>query len=330
MPRLNVEERFFAERSRYLTLAKKMGWHEASAKGMLITLWHASQSAYRICADSEQICIWAEVMKDEQRFIESMCHPAVRFLKKKDDDWYEISGNKKQVRNLKKVSDERAKAGRNSGKSRRSKKSLTNPHEQNANKTEQNTNKRPTKREPIQCSAMQYNAVQDNARICEEGADAPVADATTHDDENNLRLVAFQDEKSDEQPEKKKPPSRQRTTTWSDDHKFARVFTLLKNFEPYGAIFDVKKDEKTLNKICLNYKIPHDELYKEVFSFVQYWEGMIEDEGAHLTSPRGRLATWMRTYETGRNRKERHLPQNHAKQQIEKRMTDEFMEDFKW
>lgn len=101
MARLNIEERFFADSIRYQMLAKMMGWpDEDLGIGKLAKLWHFSQSAERVEADGEEICVWANVFEDQDRFLNVMCHKFVRFLVLQPNGLYRICGNKEQIDNL--------------------------------------------------------------------------------------------------------------------------------------------------------------------------------------------------------------------------------------
>ncbi len=111
MARVNLEERFFAEASRLARVQLVMGWDRRSTIGMLVDLWHESQSASRIDGDAEEIADWALVYEPDLRPKVLPALLKAGYIHAIGDGRYEIHGNREQLEGLAKHEAWRRKGG---------------------------------------------------------------------------------------------------------------------------------------------------------------------------------------------------------------------------
>jgi hypothetical protein len=256
--RLNIEERFFAESSRWKILARKMGWPENQAKGAMMTLWYHSQEAMMTHGDIDEICAWADVTDDQIKFVDCLCSKTVRYLISCQNGRYEISGNYVQIEAIRKVKDQRSKAGKASAAKRQQKGDYNEP-----------LNSRVTNRQPMQGNAMQSNAMQKKEKEKKENS-ASASDTP-------------------KSKQKLKSSQKARTRTWEPDHPWSGTFALLNQLEAYKVVFDVPTDDARLTQHMQRYEFSCTEIEQHVYSFVNYFR----DTPSKLKNPRGRLTTWL-------------------------------------
>jgi hypothetical protein len=274
-------------------MSKISGLSEKECFASIVMLWHSSQAAGLDCADSEQICIWADVYENEQKFIEAMCHRAVHYLEKIDDDLFRIIGNDHQLESLQRMK-ERGKKGAIA----RWKKQNPVGNDASSMDTDASSNaKAKAKHSSSNAGAMhknaQYNAeqsssVQDNADHLIQG---DCADAGQTD------LKLGQDPPTGKSRKKKTPKKKERELTWSDDNPYGKVLALLVSLEAYNRVFDAPTDTAKLAQFKEVYKLTDVELYKQVFTFVNWYQKK------SMKSPRGALAGWLGRYEKERDDK---------------------------
>lgn len=277
--RVNLEERFFAESSRWRSLARLMGWYPNHAKGFLGTLWHGSQAVMETHGDIDEICAWGEEFDDPQKLIDCLCHKTVRYLISCPNGRFEIVGNDEQIDGFKKHRALKSKAGKASAAKRKAT-AVQQPFNTRSTDVQQN----PTN--AIQCNAMQSNTIQIKKReIKDARSDSPPAQ-TTPPINSDLKL-------GDPVPEKKRKrkasTQKPRIKAWEPDNRFARSFTLLNTLEPYRACFDVPTDSAKLESHMDQYKLSVVDLDKQIYDFTHYYKDVVHK----LQNPRGRLTTWL-------------------------------------
>ena len=113
--RVNVEEKFFGSR-KLNKLQRLMGWSRNETIGALVSLWHESQSSFRVEGTAEEIAEWAWYDGAEpDGLVDALA--SVGFIKEVDGLTYRISGNEVQIGNVIK----RLEAARKGGKATKQK-----------------------------------------------------------------------------------------------------------------------------------------------------------------------------------------------------------------
>lgn len=183
MATVYVDTRALAE-SRLKNLRDDMDWEEGMALGTLVYLWGDSQERKVWSASKAEIFKWLRVKKEsKEKLFTALLEN--EYIKKLDNDKFEIKGNKKHVLKQKALSEARALAGQigglASGKSRKPVKQKVTIAEATDNllqpsfgKTSVISSENPsneaiasTERTTVQCNAeqsstKQYSSVQNN------------------------------------------------------------------------------------------------------------------------------------------------------------------------
>jgi hypothetical protein len=116
--RTNVEAEFI-NGPRHRALADFMGWDRWRAGWTMVEIWNASQSVGKTHATAEEICLWAGVLENEERFMSALIK--ARLAKAGTfDGTYELVGNAKQIGEIAKYRTSKSSAGASGGRARAS------------------------------------------------------------------------------------------------------------------------------------------------------------------------------------------------------------------
>lgn len=272
--RLNIEDRFFSERHRYLKLSKIMGWTEWEAIGHLVMLWHGSQGAEQIRATGEEICDWSEVYDNESTYLNALCHKTVRYCDLLQDGNFLIRGSKKHVESLRRFRERSQKA--HDGKLLKKQKRL-------ASSKQQADFKLPTSA-PQACPITITNTITNKDKSL----------SLIGGNSESPEPVECQDNKdTSSNPEKvnnvktSKSNSKPKIKTWREDHPYSRAFEYLTRLKPYKSIFDLPYDENKIREWLHVHQIDLARFEKECLKFADWYHEK------PMKSPRGALSGWL-------------------------------------
>lgn len=164
MARLNIEDSFFIMLP---DIAIDLGWGHSETFTSVAFLWHGSQSKKRVSGSRKDIRRWSKVTDDQlENFVSVLTEHEL--LEKISDDEFLIVGNKKHVKNLKKLQKSKRTGGKIRAKG--AERDEKGHFQKGPASDQQPSSSHPAgapagiQQDPAQYNAMQCNAVQGNAK----------------------------------------------------------------------------------------------------------------------------------------------------------------------